>query len=558
MRVLPSSCRYSPMGVVRDPPASAPIAFRPPVQRIPGDAAERRSRLGIRADLAQHLHQFVPVALCSAAILFLLLLTPARDPGIFYSVDGALKYLVADQISAGNHSLTINSNHDAWVYELWSKGSYPFAPPFVYETAAGPTIVFPFLFLVISAAFLHLFGHPGLYFIPLLSLTLTWWLFDYLVKSMDLDFGNRLLGLAALVFSTPLTLYGAIYWEHTLGALLSFVGVGFLVLRQTRTLSFHYGFLLGAAFGLSIWIRPEAAVVLGCVSLVLIGEVWWQRKPSDLGFVAGIALASAGFALTNQAVYGHPLGLHSFQVIRDGYPAGARLAELADLYFDLGGELLYTFPLALSLFWGRGGDPQRRHLLIYRRLIAVVALTALVMPFILPNAGGKQWGPRYLLVLLPAMVLLLTVRLEEAKRLTYRKAFCVGLALGLVMNVVVGGSKIYRDYSGRIRPLYEFLSKNDMSTLVFAGEWVALELSGLFRERTFFGARSGVKLRELGRQFYTNGVDGFLFVIHPAEFRPRKRYEVKEGGDELSLVFREVGRFGKNRYIVYEADIEAR
>jgi len=109
------------------------------------------------------------------------------------------------------------------VSELWAAGLYPFGPPFVYPVEGRHYVTFPPAFAVISTPFYAASGFRGLYAIPLLGTWALWWCFHRATRRLALGSLATGLALTGLIFASPLTMYSATFWKHTLCVALAFV-----------------------------------------------------------------------------------------------------------------------------------------------------------------------------------------------------------------------------------------------------------------------------------------------------------------------------------------------
>src|SRR5579872_3779744 len=112
------------------------------------------------------------VALFSA--VYLAFLASSAQPGVFFSSDGGVKYLVVKQLTEGHGFKYIYLPQPQWVQQIWANGFFPFKPPFLYPSQEGFLFVFPPAFQIISSFFFAQFGDVGLLVIPILSTLLLW------------------------------------------------------------------------------------------------------------------------------------------------------------------------------------------------------------------------------------------------------------------------------------------------------------------------------------------------------------------------------------------------
>ena len=396
----------------------------------------------------------LPLFLILAGVLFSLYLVLQVPDEIFYSGDGGLKFLVAKQFSLGNFHIDIVRNVESWVSNLWREGLYPFGnkEPWIYYRENRYYSPFPFTFPVVTAPFYALFGFRGLYIIPLVSLWAIWYGFYQVCQRLKLGSAIASVALTILIFASPLTLYGAMYWEHTLAVALAFHGLAILFAPSAGELSRKEAILSGILIGLSVWFRGEflCLVAIMClfalasvkminlaspIILLLSGIVFSLLiilKESSLWFIGIICLVAyassrlnlvfkkrevfvASMLLTlsiywilNLIIYHHPLGIHALQVV-EHLSLRNRLNDAFKYFNSMNYDLFYYLPIAffpiiyliLAIF-----DNKLKLNLQTKILFITFILFSFSVPLLLPSEGGKQWGPRFLLILIPIISLL--------------------------------------------------------------------------------------------------------------------------------------------------------
>ena len=388
-------------------------------------------------------------ALLPGAIIFLGILltlwiqTFTRD-GVVFSGDGGLKALLAQQLSrqlaAGDLTLDMALQLPAadWVEAVWQQGLYPFTPPFVYEVGAKHFITFPFTFPLVSAPFYALLGDRGLYVVPLVALWSIWLRFWQIGRRAGWSMVTLCLGLVSLVFASPLTLYGGMYWEHTLAVALAFWGVSILLFAKdgvlangtTASLGFSHSRLLagGVLVGLAVWFRPEFLCLVAAIALLsIVGWLIprWQLSPSlsftQVLILIGSMVGSVGlFFVLNTSIYGHPLGIHAIQIVEES-SLSTQIAQAKDGYQQMFGTLWRYFPVVIVVALAACLSPEfkkksgQRDPVPARFALALSILFALSVPLIVPpGAGGKQWGPRFYLILVPLLSFVLAEQLRSS------------------------------------------------------------------------------------------------------------------------------------------------
>lgn len=449
-------------------------------------------------------------------VLFSLALALQVPEGVFYSGDGGLKALMVRQLSQGHVSAQLLLPHEAGEARLWNGGLYPFGPPFVYASPAGHTLAFPLAFPLLSVPGYLLLGYAGLYLVPLLSLWILWLSFAAVAGRL-LSPGAALGALVALILDSPLTLYGGMFWEHTLGVLVAFSAVALLVSDPLRTGS---AVLLGLFSGASLLIRPEAfLLVLACGLVALLDR---RRRQAALAFLCGCGALAVVWLSSNVLLYEQPLGAHGLQLLagtRPGYgELFAGLVKEVALTLPVTGFVLLAAPLALAA-------PQDHRA---ARMMGAGLLVLLSVPLLLPNVGGRQWGPRYLLPLVPLVCLIAGLLLDRVRGSRHRTlrgvlsaVFCVTVAIGAYRNVAVGPSQIREGYARRKAALDHVLA-SDVRTIAVNSQHVAQELAWAQGRKQFFLIGNRGDLRRLCDDQLRRSRGAFLMLVS------------QEGGGDLA------------------------
>ncbi len=205
-----------------------------------------------------------------------------------------------------------------------------------------------------------------------------------------------------------------------------------------------------AALG-AVVVKPQGAIALPILGLFLVGRAWasgagderarlWRVVRATAAWGLGMALVALPFALYNNAVYGGPLNT--------GYGAGTpdvfRTPFLTGLYgltLSSGkGILWYTPPIVLAV---AGWCPFFRQ----GRAAALACLGLLLVHLGFYSRvdywhGDGSWGPRYLAIvlpflLLPAVSVLAGLRARPFRRTLVGAIVALGIAvqlLGVLVN----------------------------------------------------------------------------------------------------------------------------
>ncbi len=404
-------------------------------------------------------------------------------PEVFFSGDGGLKALMTRQLLDGHFVAWLDLDQPAWVRSLWDQGMYPFRPPFAHPLHGHWYPSFEWTFPTLSAPGYALFGWRGLLVIPVLSILTIWARLVWLFRELRIAWLPASLALALVVFASPLTFYGAIFWEHAPAvafALLGYADLALLETKPSRVRAARAGLLLGAA----VFLRPEALVFGAFATAAHLRRKDWQ-KPALA--VATFGLMLGLYLLVNQWLYGDVRGVHSIQVLEETRTLTERFDEAIER-----GRLLrvrwfhyVTFTWA-SLVLAGVALPARGTLgVASRRASVVAALTFVGIVAIVPNDGGLQIGPRYLLALIPLLALITAVGLHLLRRtapLACGALVVASLALAGITLYDIHGVEYDRlrdNYQTRIAPCVEAMAQQPAGGIVFNHHWAAMEMSSV-------------------------------------------------------------------------------
>lgn len=506
------------------------------------------------------------IAVIAAGIAWTLLLQLSVREGVYYSGDAGIKALMVEHFAAGEWHGDLRLEAEPWVEALWDDGFYPFAPTYVYPHEGRHYSAFPLPFAVATAPFQRALGFRGLLVIPLLATWLIWIRFWLLGRRLALDPLALAGGLAALVFASHLTPYSAFFWEHTLAVLFGFLAVAEVVLafgngdgdganvRSPLRLS-----LAGVLLGLSIWMRPECgALLVAVLGVTFVAALRSGRFGNWLPLAAGSAVAVAGFVALNQAIYGIPLGIHGLRTAevatlagRLGVTAGLALTQLQALFL-FSPIAIFALLIAIPLWRPPVRDATSR------LLLAIAAVAVLVTFAISPNDGDKQWGPRYLLPVVPLLCLavasfcsvLLRDRHDLQRRLALGLLVAI-LAFGAWINVVNGTRSVATDYLYRVKPALELVRKSDVPLVVVSHQWQAQELASLADRKHFVWPHDPGELNRLIRKLHRDGRDEFVWIEYLSGRRPESGDVEMASGFTLRRELLGVG----GRMVVYRCSI---
>ncbi|WP_172957582.1 LA_3751/LA_3752 family putative glycosyltransferase [Aphanothece sacrum] len=596
----------------------------------------------------------IPWGIIFAGMLFSLYLVWQIPNGVYFSGDGGLKALLAQQLSAGVFHFDLVKPSEIWIQKLWSEGLYAYQEPFVYYLNNRYFITFPFPFSLVTAPFYALFGYRGLYIVPLVATWVIWGTFYGMCQRFKLNLFNTSLALFILIFASNLTLYSAMYWEHTLAVALCFAGMAILFSpTETGNLSSKNVILSGCLIGFSAWVRSEffamvaTLTFLGCL-LTILNHNYFQniREKIKLNqsyfsvqklifFLISLFTTVGLFFLSNQLIYGHFLGIHALQIV-EGFTLARRLKEAWESLQEISLTFFEYFPIAIFpllyiflnllkkatnkvgvglviiglLFlislqgvtlvlnwktndlsaiknwvkqWGillficaswlyllRKVDVKvtPRMILIYGICILFTVGVALLVDSGSDEiaVGGKQWGQRYLLILLPFVSLMgvqqLNVIKENSPSIPHNiSLFFVGILLIISCHKnLYEGTVFFQKAHEGVAPAIEALQKNSNRIIVVSHQYAAQVLeSPLRKNKIFFRIENSQNLVKLGNALVENNQSSFIYVCYPhrecklpQESPENWKFAVE--GQNFQIKMLSLGKIGK--YPMYEVAIK--
>ena len=590
-----------------------------------------------------------------AGVLFSLYLLGQVPEGVYFSGDGGLKALLAQQLGEGIFQIDLITPDVDWVLQLWKDGLYPYEEPFVYYLNDRYYITFPYPFSLITAPFYTLFGERGLYVIPLVSTWLIWVSFNVYCRFLKLSHFQQYLSVFLLVFASNLTLYSGMYWEHTLAVLFCLIGM-IILLVPRKPITIKEEILSGFFVGLSAWIRSEFLAMIATLTF-LVGVMIIVRSFSELtsendvnlanklkldkllylgdkGWIFILTMyATVGlFFISNKLVYGHFLGIHALQIVEE-FSIIIRLTEAWESFLEIIVTFFEYFPIACfsllylllflvkksfqektpriifiafivfslitSIYWvnTHGLNEIKLFVKLYWFLIILSAIwlfltwkeeinvnQSMALVYVMSllftagvallvdsgsdeiAVGGKQWGQRYLLILLPFFSIIIVQQLQvflnnSKSIIKYYTIFLFSILviIGLYKNIYLGTTFFQKTHGG-VTDAIEFLSNDSRQVVVVSHQYAAQVLeSPLRKDKLFFRVDQPENLIKLGQTLTQNNQADFIYVCYP--FRkceiptsPSQPFTLEDKSDSLFQVqFNPLGEKGK--YTMYEAKV---
>ena len=386
------------------------------------------------------------------------------------------------------------------------------------------------LFPVVSAPFIAVFGLRGAYILPLISFVALLPLLARVARHVAPDVSITTLTVVG-VFAGPVLFYAFEFWEH-LPAIACLAGATALlsIPRATPTHLIASGSLSAAA----ILLRPEALWYV----IALAG--WQIHARVRLGyFAASAALILGLFALFNLLESGNLMGPHlsaNLAPLLDKW-AEVRLQRGA-LWFWPGSTLWVVGVLVLISSWvaSLANVNLRLAQAVALCAVAVLALEAASGAYareslwncwpaglllFVPTSrfrdlapmwwltvftvvavwlssthdGGAQWGPRFVLIAAPAMIVLAAASASDAAGPGQARRFRQALVLMVLLAGLWTTRAAYRELRGTKQFYAELVQAVDTSTekgsvIVFSTWWFDQVVASLYSSRTFLYADS--------------------------------------------------------------------
>lgn len=327
----------------------------------------------------------LPVLACTLALPVLLAGMP---PDGFFVGDAGVKIIAAREAA----------RHPGRPFEV--------DPPLIGDVAGGEYMD-PFfvvhrghahattslLFPAVTAPFIAMFGIYGAYVLPALSLLGLAWVMVALARRLEIG-GNPALAGWAVALLSPVLFYSLECWEHAPAVLAVALAI-FVAMGNGRS----GPLFAGVAMGIAILLRPEAIwSALGLATSMTRGGRGVSVARIS-AFVAAVAATLAPVAVFNLSHFGSPWGIHVTANVglleRGWWESRVEIGRL--WFFSWRREsLLAVFPIAVLALVSL-----RRH-----RLWPLVLVPLVGVLLSAPNDGGGQWGPRYLLAIVPPVLLL--------------------------------------------------------------------------------------------------------------------------------------------------------
>jgi hypothetical protein len=258
--------------------------------------------------------------------------------------------------------------------------------------------------------------------------------------------------------------YAKTFFSEPLGALLM-VAALYVFVRHLRSGGDRSLFALGTLLGILAVVKM-AYLVVAPVFLMAVAVAGWRERGDDdwlrwarsaLAFGLPIALALALLGMYNQLRFGSPL--------ETGYPSLAFktsfVAGLSGLLFSPGRGLLFYSPVVILGLIGIPVSLRRNRIETWTILAILIVYIGFFSKWYV-WWRGVNWGPRYLLPIVPLLVLLAAPTLENAfRRRRWPSRILAGALMGISFAIQLAAvAANYLLYSIHLREAYPDIETN--------------------------------------------------------------------------------------------------
>lgn len=536
----------------------------------------------------------LPLLLIVLGILFSLLLVNQIPEGAYFSGDAGLKALLSQQLAQGAGRFDLIPPPQKWVQNLWQEGLYPYRPPYAYQLNHRYFIAFPYTFPLVTAPFYKLLGYYGFYVVPLVGTWVLWGLFYCGCRLLGFSSTWTGLSLGILIFASPFTLYSAMYWEHTLAVSLAFAGL-FLILwaKQKEHLLSNSGSILllslaGISLGLAAWFRQDLFILIALILAIAITQELFKLRPiqswlTDKGlnmsffliphpwlFSLSTLIATGLYFIFNKPIYGSFFGIPRIEMLEVTLTQKLLNAIIGSQ--AMGITFIWFMPIVCFVaFYGLALLFDRQRLKPNFFLIAIYILSLIFLfgvSFLVPAGtsglipGGKQWGTRFLLILVPILTLttvqslkFVLARCQSWLKYSAIAIFSVLLFLSFHKNTIEGSTYLFKSYQD-IAPAIKFLEAKPEQVIAISHQFVGQALEASVRgEKVWFKVENTEDLAKLSQGILKENLNQFLYICYPSApcplpQTPKEKLSINAQEKAYSVDFNFLDKKGK--YPIYQ------
>lgn len=510
-------------------------------------------------------------------IVYALIGSLLSDGAGFWSVDSAVRFVQTE-------SLLRNSLRDFSVpypaASLDPHGQFfPFGPWFHFSRHGKFYLSYQPYFSALSAPLYALIGPTGLLVLPILGGLATVLITYHVTRRIEPSLAP--MWSLALAVGTPLAIYSAVYWDHSVVTALAAGAVALAIgAVDSRPSPFRLA-LAGALLGVGLWFRSEMYVF---ATTFLVAWIIWgdDRIRGAVAALVGLGIPGGAVWILNTHLVGSPLGwkaeglavgrFHSVLDALSGHRVALWLVDkLGNAYYQLLSPEYYAFTprsitvgLTVSLLLMAGGAVLRRgvHTRSERAILAGAVIAAgttfaliaarpdvsgllpslpflilvmmpgslsrgerflwtLVLLYVLVviitgTHGGMQWGPRYLLPIVPICVWLTAGSVARVWRgiPTTRPALAVSAGILIFASLALQGIGIdeVRQSVSANAAVNDALLSAPAKIVGTPLEWMTLGAGHVYFEKTLMLVRSPGDLRALVHTLAAKRVTRWTYV----------------------------------------------
>ncbi|EIE01096.1 LA_3751/LA_3752 family putative glycosyltransferase [Leptospira licerasiae] len=399
-------------------------------------------------------------------LLFCIVLIKSSKPEVSLAYDSRTKSL---QTHALVHSGFASEELPYPAKSIDPKEEFLPMPANNYTKLGASTIsVFPILLAALATPFYYIAGNQGLPYFNLLGVFVYLWILRKFWRA-----SNSFISLA--FFGSYLPILMMEFAEHTLFVALLLASLTFLYKRS--------GIYAGIFAGLSIWLRHEGIVFAGCIlfaSWISEGFPPFNKKikldkSQTLLFGIGFVSIFAVFILFNYLRYSSLLGPRFHANYGESgigisdkiqWAIGFLFLNKIDETLRIGFFTYMPFALiglGILLF-------NIRKISVRRKTIVLGAFFFLfTIPFLAPNYGFWEWGPRYLSAGIPSVTLVLFWfwnYFARKKKILFQK-FVFGILIAIPMIMTFIGLNFLNQSRKQLLKTYTLFHELKADTFIF-------------------------------------------------------------------------------------------
>ncbi|MEI1279217.1 hypothetical protein V6Z05_12895 [Leptospira venezuelensis] len=361
--------------------------------------------------------------------------------------------------------------------------------------------VFPFYYTAIQYPFALLMGRFGSFFLSLAFGILTLRALFQISELFQLKEQSKLFYLILLLLGSAFSLFATDISETIIAIYGVTQGIYFLLKEEESSSSTDLVFA-GIFFGLAAFFRQETILLAASLSLVYAFRIFRNPKAALFPFIFGTFLIIQ--AIINYSVVGHPLGSRGY------LQEAASYRLIAQIYYL--GQLVFLGKGSLGLF---GAYPALAFIVLWRpksnsltRVLYGIGIFILISGFLTSTKfwQGVLFGPRFLMIVLPFLLLFLFFILEKNwEKLS--KPFKI-IAIILISYSVVGGvifDRLYYKFTKSVVNEQKELSDHTSKIVIYRKGSVFLPSNSYREEREVYEIDSTESFDVLLEKLYKIG-----------------------------------------------------